>query len=61
MGLDPIAEGVDRFEAYLTGPTNVIGHADRTAPLHSKDACPTLDHHGSKTSTPSRRARDDGY
>ena len=26
MGLDTIAEGVDRFEAYLTGLTSVIGH-----------------------------------
>ena len=34
MGLDTIAEGVDRFEAYLTGLTSVIGHAGRTAPLH---------------------------
>jgi hypothetical protein len=25
MGLDTIAEGVDRFEAYLTGLTSVIG------------------------------------
>ena len=33
MGLD-IAEGVDRFEAYLTGLTSVIGHEGRTAPLH---------------------------
>ena len=34
MGLDTIAEGVDRFEAYLTGLRSVIGHAGRTAPLH---------------------------
>src|SRR5262249_5600253 len=34
MGLSTIAEGVDRFEAYLTGLTSVIGHAGRTAPLH---------------------------
>ena len=34
MGLDTIAEGVDRFEAYLTGLTSVIGHEGRTAPLH---------------------------
>ena len=34
MGLDTIAKGVDRFEVYLTGLTSVIGHADRTAPLH---------------------------
>jgi SRSO17 transposase len=25
---------VDRFEAYLTGLTSVIGHEGRTAPLH---------------------------
>ena len=37
MGLDTTAEGVDRFEAYLTGLTSVIGHADRTAPL--QDYC----------------------
>ena len=34
MGLDTIAEGVDRFEAYLTGLRSAIGHARRTAPLH---------------------------
>jgi SRSO17 transposase len=34
MGLDTIAEGVDRFEAYPTGLKSVIGHAGRTAPLH---------------------------
>ena len=34
MGLDIIAEGTDRFEAYLTGLTSVIGHEGRTAPLH---------------------------
>ena len=34
MGLDTIAEGADRFEVYLTGLKSVIGHADRTAPLH---------------------------
>ena len=34
MGLDTIAEGVDRFEAYLTGLTSVIGHEGRMAPLH---------------------------
>src|ERR1700758_187794 len=34
MGLDTIAEGVDRFEVYLTGLKSVIGHANRTAPLH---------------------------
>jgi SRSO17 transposase len=34
MGLDTIAEGVDRFEVYLAGLKSVIGHANRTAPLH---------------------------
>jgi SRSO17 transposase len=34
MGLDTIAEGVDRFEAYLTKLRSAIGHARRTAPLH---------------------------
>ena len=34
MGLNTIAEGADRFEVYLTGLKSVIGHADRTAPLH---------------------------
>src|SRR5215467_10589334 len=34
MGLDTIAEGVDRFEVYLAGLKTVIGHANRTAPLH---------------------------
>ena len=34
MGLDTIAEGVDRYEAYLTGLTSVIGHEGRRAPLH---------------------------
>ena len=33
MGLDIIAEGVDRFTKYLNALTSVIGHADRAAPL----------------------------
>ena len=33
MGLDTIAEGVDRFEGYLKELTSVIGHGDRAAPL----------------------------
>jgi hypothetical protein len=38
MGLDTVAEGVDRFEAYLTGLTSVIGDEGRTAPLHTNPA-----------------------
>src|SRR6201997_135116 len=33
MGLDTIADGIDRFEAYLEALTSVIGHADRAGPL----------------------------
>jgi SRSO17 transposase len=33
MGLDKITEGVDRFTKYVDALTNVIGHADRAAPL----------------------------
>ena len=33
MGLDTIADGTDRFEAYLEELTSVIGHADRADPL----------------------------
>ena len=33
MGLDTIADGTDRFEAYLEELTSVIGHADRAGPL----------------------------
>ena len=33
MGLDIVAEGVDRFTRYLGELTSVIGHADRVDPL----------------------------
>jgi hypothetical protein len=33
MGLDTIAEGVDRFEEYLTELTSVVGRADRRSPM----------------------------
>src|ERR1700757_5396421 len=33
MGLDTIADGIDRFEVYLEALTSVIGHADRAGPL----------------------------
>jgi hypothetical protein len=33
MGLDIIAEGVDRFTKFLGELTSVIGHADQAAPL----------------------------
>jgi hypothetical protein len=46
MGLDTIAEGVDRFEAYLTGLTSVIGHRNLFAPnelFRANDAPPLVD------------------
>jgi len=40
MDLQRIADGADRFAAYIEELTNVIGHADRAAPL--RDYCTGL-------------------
>src|ERR1700686_3192868 len=40
MGLETIADGADRFAAYVEELTSVIGHADRAAPL--RDYCAGL-------------------
>src|ERR1700693_3905204 len=40
MGLETIADGADRFAAYVEQLTSVIGHADRAAPL--RDYCAGL-------------------
>ena len=40
MGLGTIADGADRFAAYVAGLTRVIGHADRAVPL--RDYCAGL-------------------
>jgi SRSO17 transposase len=40
MDLGRIADGADRFSAYVTELTSVIGHADRAAPL--RDYCTGL-------------------
>src|SRR6266508_3876003 len=40
MGRARIADGADRFAAYVEGLTGVIGHADRAVPL--RDYCAGL-------------------
>src|ERR1700674_3538591 len=40
MDLERIADGADRFAAYIEELTGVIGHADRAAPL--RDYCTGL-------------------
>jgi SRSO17 transposase len=40
MGLVTLADGADRFVAYVEGLTSVIGHADRAVPL--RDYCAGL-------------------
>ena len=40
MDLQRIADGADRFAAYIEELTGVIGHADRAAPL--RDYCTGL-------------------
>ena len=40
MDRERIADGADRFAAYIEELTNVIGHADRAAPL--RDYCTGL-------------------
>src|SRR6202163_184927 len=40
MGLETIADGADRFAAYVEELTGVIGHADRAVPL--RDYCTGL-------------------
>jgi SRSO17 transposase len=40
MGLETIADGADRFVAYVEELRSVIGHADRAVPL--RDYCAGL-------------------
>jgi SRSO17 transposase len=37
MGLETVADGADRFMAFVEELTSVIGHADRAMPL--RDYC----------------------